>query len=315
MRRRSELERAPIRSERAQHNEWARRRERIPAAFCHADVHERASYGHLLFGDVVCTCQCRYTIMSNAVAAYTRSRLETQKSWCVNVSIYFRREHFKKRRLNVIPILDFCFKEFHQQTENRVTVGRLHEIALQHHPRLFVFHDSAIRMTVLIIPDLVIRAVQELQLPKDDSAWSAGLLGALRRDQLIIHQARPAVQVAGIARITGIKAVIAVDDKFLPVGLFMPVSVRDRLPNTDLILHKSSLALQTTINRLVSKDDLVGALSAIETEHSIFHSERLNQDAPVSSICAGDGADGPHNVSSCPCIYHPGSSCAPRGIV
>lgn len=108
------------------------------------------------------------------------------------------------------------------------------------------------------------------------------------------------------------QVVIAVNDDTVPVGLFIPSVVAERLPQTSQILHASSPQLQQTVGRPTEIGDLARAIAAIEGEHDEFHSEYLNHLAPDPYICEDHGK--PHKLSRCPCDIHPGAPCGRRKV-
>jgi hypothetical protein len=104
---------------------------------------------------------------------------------------------------------------------------------------------------------------------------------------------------------------MVVNDHTLPVGVFIPGLVAERLPNSHMVIS-SSQELQNAVRTALAAGDLVRAIEAIEGEHTEFHSETLNQNSPDPYVCENHGK--PHKRSKCPCDIHPGASCGRREV-
>jgi hypothetical protein len=212
----------------------------------------------------------------------------------------------------MIAILDFSWRDFVLFEGVDASVGDLRCLADEHSPDLFLFHDTAVRSSALIIPDQLIRIVEESGMEHDEPAIDSGLLTILRKDQLTVSSREPARLVALVAEEKEAHAVI-VTDRFrqnVPVGLFFPGVLRERLQYTSLVRNSS---LAPAIKELTDEGDIVGAITAIEDKHDEFHSESINFSRPNPYVCAGDGPS--HMRSTCPCEYHPNASCAMRAVV
>jgi hypothetical protein len=103
-------------------------------------------------------------------------------------------------------------------------------------------------------------------------------------------------------------AVIVVDRKATPVGLFVPSVVNRRLGETSLLRERPDV--RAVVGERTASFDLAGALSAIEGAYDQFHSESLNFADPDPYVCRNHGRS--HHVSQCPCDVHPGASCGTR---
>jgi len=212
----------------------------------------------------------------------------------------------------MIPIRDFSWHIATPLVVGHVSVGELYDLANQHHPQPFVLHDQADRFSALVIPDVVIQTVEEFNLPLSEPAAAVGLTDLLRQDQMTVHWNVSSSLVAALAAWQEAQAVIVVDDLAVPVGLFIPGEVIERLPRTSLI-RQGPPELRQTVRRLTRLGDLAGAIAAIEGERTDFHSETLNSQGPSPYVCDDHGK--PHIRSSCPCSHHPTATCGRRTAV
>jgi hypothetical protein len=213
---------------------------------------------------------------------------------------------------SMIPIIQFSWRSFVPAQAPNVGVGQLYDLAQHHDPQLFVFHDSVHRLSALVIPNLVTQTIESLELPRSESAAAIGLLDLLRQDQMTVHMHQPAHLVARLVAWQGVHTTIVINDDAVPVGLFIPSAVVERLPNTSM-LRNSSQELQDTVRTvLATPGGLARAIAAIEREHDEFHSESLNVNAPDPYVCEDHGK--PHKRSRCPCDIHPDAPCGRRGV-
>jgi hypothetical protein len=210
----------------------------------------------------------------------------------------------------MIDILDFSWRGFTLVATPNATARELAELARQKQLSPFVFHDPLHRSSALVLPDAVTYAVGRLDIPYDEPAVPSGVLTLLREDQITVRRYQPASRVARLARERDAKIVVVVDEYETPVGLFVPSVVVERLPGSSMITTGSSSSLRQAVQQMVSAGDLVGAIESIEKEHTGFHSERLNLDAPDPYVCEDHGK--PHIQSRCPCDVHPSANCGRR---
>jgi hypothetical protein len=222
------------------------------------------------------------------------------------------RRQVGKRRWLMIVILDFSWRDFRPFERADASVGDLLYLAQQHSPDLYLFHDTAVRSSALIIPDQLIRVVEEFGMPRDESAIDSGLLTILRKDQLTVSSREPARFVTLVAEEKEAHAVIVTDPyrQDIPIGLFFPGVLQERLHDTSLVRESS---LVPAIKERMDEGDIVGAITAVEDKYDEFHSESLNFRRPNPYVCAGD--EGSHISSKCPCNLHPDASCKMRAVV
>ena len=212
----------------------------------------------------------------------------------------------------MIPIIHFSWQWFIPTQIQNVRVGQLYDLALKKsmpNPELFVFHDPTHRLSALIIPDQVTHIVGVLDLPFWESAAAVGLLDIIRQDHITVHMNQPASLGTQMAAKMDGQTVIVVNDDAIPVGLFMPGVVAERLPQSSMLLQ-SSTDLQEAVSTQLDGGDLAEALASIEAEMLAFHSEGLNINAPDPYVCEGLGA--PHMRTNCPCDIHPTATCGRR---
>ena len=212
----------------------------------------------------------------------------------------------------MIPIIDFCWRDFALEQVRNITVAQMHNLAQQRQPELFLFHDPAYRWSALIIPELVLDIVPRFDLPPQESASAIGFLDLLEQDQMIVHQNQPASLVATLSAWQQAQAIIAVDDNSVPVGLFIANVVAAGLLERSQILHQSTAQLKQTVARLTAIGDVAGAIAAIEGEHDHFHSEHRMAQSRDPYVCEDHGK--PHFRSRCPCSIHPDARCSKRRV-
>jgi hypothetical protein len=210
----------------------------------------------------------------------------------------------------MIPIIHFAWQRFIPTQIQNVRVGQLYDLARKNPVQeLFVFNDPTHQLSALIIPELVTSIVDELNLPFWESAADVGLLDIIRQDHIAVHMNQPASVVTRLAAKMDAQTVIVVNDDAIPVGLFMPGVVAERLPQAS-ILGQGSVNLRGTVSTQVASRDLAAAIASIEAEMLAFHSEFLNEHAPDPYVCEGFGT--PHKRTICPCDIHPAATCGKR---
>jgi hypothetical protein len=212
-----------------------------------------------------------------------------------------------------MPIINFSNQTFKVTTIDNIKVDDLMQLALQNQSCLFVVHDPAQKTSAVVIPELVFRVVNKLQLSPHQPALDVGLMCVVRGRQLTVKADQPAETVAKLARVSKAEFVIVTDRQQRPTGLFVPQVVAQRLPETRIVKAVPDLKLQ--IQQRLAQNDLTGAIAQIERRIKDFHSEKVNLDAPDPYICSGDEEDGPHHWNTCPCPYHPQAACSKREVL
>ena len=154
----------------------------------------------------------------------------------------------------------------------------------------------------------MIQLVEALRLSPGDSALDTGLLDLLRQGQATVGANEPAGRVAWLATKYDIEVVIVVNDDGIPVGLFIPSIVTERLPQTMDKLQQSSPQLQYTIAHLTEENNLPGAIIALEGEHNQYRSERFSQLNIQAFLCEDHGDPAKyHHIFRPSCTKHPGA--------
>jgi hypothetical protein len=212
-----------------------------------------------------------------------------------------------------MPILNFSNQTFKVEKIANIKVEDLVQLAHQNQPRLFVVHDPVNKASAVVIPELVIKVVDELKLSPELPAADVGLMGALRGRQITVKADQPATTIAQLANLSKAEFVIVTDQQRTPTGLFVPNVVAERLPQASMVQERPDL--QQIILERLAENDLTGAIAQVEKRIKDFHSEKVNQDAADPYICSGDNDDGPHHWNSCPCPYHPGAACGRREVL
>lgn len=214
----------------------------------------------------------------------------------------------------MIPIVDFCFRGFQPVVVPNMTVAQLQDEAVRRGDRLFVVHDPQHGLSALIIPELVGQFLARSPFPPFAPAAEAGILDLLRRDQIIVPEHAPARVVAEAVAWQRSQAVIAVDERRFPSGVFIPAVVLERLPATDLIQHASPATLQASVAEFTAARNLSATFIAIDAVHERFHSENLNQRAAEAYVCDDHGLA--HYTDECdPCNQgHRNVTCRRRTV-
>ena len=213
-------------------------------------------------------------------------------------------------RAIVIPILDFAWQDVRPVEFSNPQLGDIHAQCVQYGPELLLAHDVVNRWSALIIPEVVDRLVAEFEIPVTASATASGVVDVLRQGHITVSGDQPASMVVRLAQSMDAAVVVIADGADRPVGLFLPAVVAERLSRTSLVRHESSPFVQYVAER--AEGDLVAAISAIESEHTSFHSESLNQNVSDAYICDGGGI--PHHVAFCPHRPHPSGPCGHRRV-
>lgn len=212
-----------------------------------------------------------------------------------------------------MPILNFSNQTFKVEKIANIKVDDLVQLAQQNQPRLFVVHDPVQKTTAVVVPELVLKVVNKLQLPSQQRAADVGLMGVLRGRQITVKSDQPVGTVTRLANVSKVEFVIVTDEQRTPTGLFIPHLVAQRLPQARMVQEVPDLK-QEILERL-AENDLPGAIAQIEKRIKDFHSEKVNLDAPDPYFCSGDDEDGPHHRNSCPCPYHPLAACSKREVL
>jgi hypothetical protein len=217
---------------------------------------------------------------------------------------------------SMITIIDLSWRAFRPvEVSPNPKIGELYDLARWRSPDLFVFYAPALGEPALILPERLIRAVEELKLSPDRSVAETDLMALLRQDQMTALWSEPADLVARSAAKREVDAVIVVDDEAFPVGLFIPTVVAERLSHTSIVQGSSS-NLRQTVEELIEEGEVAEAIAAIADEHGEIHrdhfSELLNYAPPNPYFCEGEGK--PHTQSRCPCRRHPGAACGRRTV-
>jgi hypothetical protein len=210
----------------------------------------------------------------------------------------------------VIPILDFAWQDVSPVEFSDPRLGEIHAQCIQYAPELILAHDVVNRWSILIIPEVVDRLVGQFEIPVTSSATASGVIDVLRQGHITVRGDQPASMVVRLAQSVDAAVVVIADGADRPVGLFLPAVVAKRLSRTSLVRYESSAFVQYVADR--AEDDLVAAMSAIEREHTSFHSELLNQNVSDAYICDGGGI--PHHVAFCPHRPHPSGPCGHRRV-
>ncbi len=203
----------------------------------------------------------------------------------------------------MLPIIQFCWHKFTPRTLMSATVGEIYQLCQADPPDPFVFHDPTHRFSALILPALVRRLVEGLDLPLWESAAKIGLLDLIGQDQMHVHHQQVATLVAKVAVQCHKHVVLALDDAGRPLGLFVPAVAAERIGYVEPTLAAGPRVA-----------DLVASLMAVSSARREFHSEQFNQSAPDPYVCEGDAEDGSHLINYCPCIYHPSSVCGRQNV-
>jgi len=210
----------------------------------------------------------------------------------------------------VIPILDFAWQDVSPVELSDPRLGDIHAQCMQYAPDLMLAHDVVNRWSALVIPEVVDRLMTEFGIPVTASATTSGVVDVLRQGHITVRGDQPASLVVRLAQSMDAAVVVIADGADRPVGLFLPAVVAERLSRTTLVRYESSPFVQYVADR--AEDDLVAAISAIESEHTSFHSESLNQNVSDAYLCDGGGI--PHHVAFCPHRPHPSGPCGRRHV-
>lgn len=213
-----------------------------------------------------------------------------------------------------ISILSFCWQAFDPRVASQFRIGELADRARQYTPYPFIIYDSYWHKSALVLPETVERVVSELQLSDSATVVGSGLFDFLRGDQIMVSAQTPARLVVRLASWRAASAVLAVDDKGFPHGLFVPESVgarlaelmqakQGRLSGGRFTEFSSRLAkgFTTGSDALGRFSALVEAIDAIDNEMDEFHSENLNSRNPEIGVCADDGYA---HLTPLPCSVH-----------
>jgi hypothetical protein len=216
----------------------------------------------------------------------------------------------------MVPIVDISWHEFKSEQSENPSVGDLYNLANQYSPELFIFHETSARWSAVVIPELVVKTVDDLQFDHGSPASAVGLTDLIRREQLTVNRNQPASIVAQLAWLQEISQVIVVDENLKPIGLFIPSNVFERLLDTlsGNLIDSLRTGLETNLNQGLAQGGLVNALKEIEKVKQSYHSERLNYQDPDPLVCQAKGRI--HSTSFCPCQRpgHSGGPCSKRKI-
>lgn len=204
----------------------------------------------------------------------------------------------------MIPIVDFCWQNFNPVEIWNLSVRELVDLAGRHDPKdpFVVVYNKQYHLPILVFDDVVAQLAESLKLPPDASALTTGLLDLLKQGQVTVRENEPASRVAWLAIEHDIEVVTAANDDAIPVGLFIPSIVTERLPKTTK-LQQCSPHLQETIGRLTKVDDLPWAIMALEGELNQYGSERLKGQDIRRFQCQDHGK--PHYIFRPKCENHP----------
>jgi hypothetical protein len=211
-----------------------------------------------------------------------------------------------------MPILNFCDHEFLLVKEDNVSVERLRQLAEKAKAGLFVIFDPQQHAAALILPELVTSAVSYFKWEPEASAADVGLLSFLRRGQLTVNQGQEAGQVARLAIAAEAWAVLVLDPKGKPVGVFLPRVVAARLSSRSAQASFPPILAASRVHPqgFYGLQALPWVLEELDREVPGFHNENLNSRAADPYWC-----DAGHNVEHCPCSVHIGSNCARREVL
>jgi|HubBroStandDraft_4_1064222.scaffolds.fasta_scaffold491492_1 hypothetical protein len=205
----------------------------------------------------------------------------------------------------MIPIVDFCSQNFKTVEILEGSIKELVDVTNKQDPQdpFVVVYNKHFPLSVLVINDRVDQLVKLLNLSLDDSVVRTGLLDLLRQGQVTVGENEPAGRVASLAIENDIEVVIAISNDAVPVGLFIPGTITECLPQTIGEIQGSSPQLQETIRQLTKVGDLPRAIMALEGEYNHYRSSRLaSQDQKVYD-CQDHGTS--HPVFQASCSRHP----------
>jgi hypothetical protein len=203
----------------------------------------------------------------------------------------------------MISIVCFTLQDFNPVEIDTLRIEELGNLAGRQEP-FVVIYNKQYHFSAFIVPELMNRLINELDVSPNDSAEATGLLDLLRQGQITVGDGESASRVARLAVMHDIEVVIVTNPYAIPVGLFIPSEVTKRLPHTSLF-KQGSIKLQETINQLTRVDDLPRAIMAIEGEFTSYHSELLTFHAIKPLICEDTGVW--HFIFDAQCTTHPGA--------
>jgi hypothetical protein len=209
-----------------------------------------------------------------------------------------------------IPVLEFSWRDFSIYQEVQATPGKLSQAASKTDGKGFVFHDTFYRVSALVNPATIQQFIEQYWSLYDEPAGDCGLLDLLRQGQITVSQNRPASEVAELLATYEIPIALVLNDQGTPVGVFDSHRLMEHLPKAYLIREQSSVMLREMVRLQVRTGDVAAAIRAIESEHSSFHSEGINQNSPDPYYCQACQAF----VPGCPCKKHASAVCSPIEI-
>ena len=200
----------------------------------------------------------------------------------------------------MLRILDLSWQRVVVVETVRPTISRLRDVTVTA-DQLPVVMDTSTRSSALVLTNVLDWAQSHLSLPETSSSADTGLWDIIRKNQIEVHQDQPALLVARMASETETGVVHVVNDNGIPVGVFVPHSVQERLVQSELI-NKLDLHLPQTSE----PDELSAIIRILDPRFDEFHDESLNHITPTVLVCHSKPA---HVVKRCPCKQHRGVPC------
>jgi hypothetical protein len=195
----------------------------------------------------------------------------------------------------MLRILDLSWRRLVVVEAVRPTISRLRDATVTA-DRLPIVVDASTRSSALVLTNVLDWAQLHLSLPETSSSVDTGLWDIIRKNQMEVHQDQPASLVAQMASETETGVVHVVNDNGIPVGLFVPHAVQERLIQNELIGEMDLHLTQTS-----GPDELRVIIDILDSRFDEFRDESLNYIAPTILVCHSKPA---HVVKRCPCKQH-----------
>ena len=195
----------------------------------------------------------------------------------------------------MLRILDLSWQRLVVMETVRPTIAQLRDVTVTA-DRLPIVMDASTRSSALVLTNVLDWAQLHLSLPGTSRSTETGLWDIIRKNQIEVHQDQPALLVAQMASETETGVVHVVNDNSIPIGLFVPHSVQERLAQSELVNE-----LDIDLTQTSRPDELSAIIRILDSRFDEFHDESLNYMAPTVLVCHSKPA---HVVKRCPCKQH-----------
>jgi hypothetical protein len=213
-----------------------------------------------------------------------------------------------------MSVLNFATTRFKLLKEPNLTIDQINDLITSGSAELFVVHDPHHHASAVVIPEVFQQIRETLRAAGAETAFATGLLDALRDGQIVVGAEQPAARVAALAHARNAGIVIVVNATDEPVGLFVPATVMQRLPQSTFIQSRSTETLKQKVAGMSQMVQFPSILDLVEKEHPDFASERLNQIMTEALVCDGGATSIKHTPVKCPCEEHDPSQCGARKV-